>query len=137
MPNFRATHKQTGEVAEYSKPLPLPEHLTEGWRLEEVSEAYVAPPDPEAPDDTRMFGGRRELTKLEFVSLLGSGFISILADAKNNVEAEAWVKIVDLATPNAEGHSINLDDPRIEAGLQAFEAQGVVAPGTTERVIHG
>ena len=39
MPSFRATHKQTGEVAEYSKPLPLPEHLTEGWRLEEVSDA--------------------------------------------------------------------------------------------------
>ena len=47
--SFKATHKTTGDVVEYDTPLPLPEHLTEDWRLEEVSVATVAPDEPEQP----------------------------------------------------------------------------------------
>ena len=47
--SFKATHKTTGEVVEYDTPLPLPEHLTTDWRLEEVSIATVAPDAPEQP----------------------------------------------------------------------------------------
>ena len=47
--SFKATHKTTGEVVEYDTPLPLPEHLTTDWRLEEVSIAAVAPDEPEQP----------------------------------------------------------------------------------------
>ena len=47
--SFKATHKTTGEVVEYDTPLPLPEHLTTDWRLEEVSIAAVAPDAPEQP----------------------------------------------------------------------------------------
>ena len=46
---FKATHKTTGEVIEYDTPLPLPEHLTADWRLEEVSVAAIAPDAPEQP----------------------------------------------------------------------------------------
>ena len=47
--SFKATHKTTGEVIEYDTPLPLPEHLTADWRLEEVSVATIAPNAPEQP----------------------------------------------------------------------------------------
>ena len=136
MPSFRATHKQTGEVAEYSKPLPLPEHLTEGWRLEEVSDAYVAPPDPEAPADTRMFVGRRQLTKLEFVALLGPDFTSILAAAKTSVDVEAFVMMVTLETPDANGYAVDLDDPRM-AALAQLEAVGVLGAGRAQEILNG
>lgn len=136
MPNFRATHKQTGDVAEYSKPLPLPEHLTEGWRLEEVSEAYVASPDPEVPMDTRMFGGRRQLTKLEFVALMGDDFTTILSAAKQSVDVEAFVMTVTLATPDANGYAVDLDDPRV-AALHQLEAVGVLGAGRAQEILNG
>lgn len=44
--SFKATHKTTGDVIEYDTPLPLPEHLTADWRLEEVSVATIAPALP-------------------------------------------------------------------------------------------
>ena len=47
--SFKATHNTTGEVVEYESALPQPEHLTEEWRLEEVSIATVAPDIPEQP----------------------------------------------------------------------------------------
>ena len=136
MPNFRATHKQTGEISEYNQPLPLPDHLTEDWRLEEVSEAYVAPPDPEAPVDTRMFGGRRQLTKLEFVALLGPDFTSILSAAKTSVDVEAFVMMVTLATPDANGYAVDLDDPRM-AALTQLEAFGVLGVGRAQEILNG
>ena len=136
MLNFRATHKQTGEIAEYNQSLPLPEHLTEDWRLEEVSDAYVAPPDPEAPVDTRMFGGRRQLTKLEFVALLGPDFTSILAAAKTSVDVEAFVMLVTLATPDASGYAIDLDDPRMVA-LYQLEQAGVLGAGRAQEILNG
>ena len=136
MPNFRATHKQTGEVAEYSKPLPLPEHLTEGWRLEEVSETYVALPDPEAPVDNRMFGGRRQLAKLEFISLLGADLTAILAAAKQSIDVEAFVMMVTLATPDANGYAIDLDDPRM-AAVHQLEQAGVLGAGRAQEILNG
>lgn len=133
MPNFRATHTD-GTVVEYTDTLPDPEHLAEGWRLDEISIASVA---PDTPPDTRMFGGRRRLTKLEFVVLLGAAFPAMLREAKVSVEAEVLVKMVEYTTPEPDGTSIDLDDPRIAGGLAQMEQAGAVPAGTTETVIHG
>lgn len=133
MPNFRATHNQTGQVVEYEDAAPLPIHLTEDWRLEEVGEAFVA---PDAPADTRMFAGRRRLTKLEFVQLLGDDFTSILAAARTAVDVEAFVVMVTLATPDPDGYSINLDDPRMQA-LHQLEAAGVLGAGRASEILNG
>lgn len=130
---FRATHNQTGQVVEYEDAAPLPIHLTEDWRLEEIGEAFVA---PDAPVDTRMFGGRRRLTKLEFVQLLGDDFVSILSAAKQSVEIEAFVMLVTLATPDPDGCSINLDDPRMQA-LHQLEAAGVLGAGRASEILNG
>lgn len=136
MPNFRATSKQTGEVVEYVQPAPQAAHLSDPWALEEVSEAYVAPPDPEAPVDTRMFAGRRRLTKLEFVALLGNDFTSILAAAKTSVDVEAFVMLVTLATPDPDGTSIDLDDPRMQA-LHQLEVAGALGSGRAQEILNG
>lgn len=136
MPNFRATHKQTGEVVEYDQSTPQAVHLTDDWRLEEVSEAYVAQSDPEAPVDTRMFGGRRRLTKLEFVALLGADFTAILSAAKQSVDVEAFVMMVTLATPDPDGGTIDLDDPRM-AALHQLEQAGVLGAGRAQEILNG
>lgn len=136
MPNFRATSKQTGEVVEYAQLAPQALHLSEAWTLEEVADAYVAPPNPEAPVDTRMFAGRRRLTKLEFVALLGSDFTSILAAAKSSVEVEVFVMLVTLATPDPDGTSIDLDDPRMQA-LHQLEIAGVLGVGRAAEILNG
>lgn len=49
MSTFRATYRLSGEVVEYESTLPQPEHLTDDWRLEEVSAATVAPDVAEQP----------------------------------------------------------------------------------------
>ena len=136
MPNFRATHKQTGDVVEYVQALPDQDHLTEDWRLEEIMEAYIAPPDPEAPIDTHMFGGRRQLTKLEFVALLGADFTASLSAAKQSVDVEAFVMMVTLATPDANGYAVDLDDPRM-AALHQLEQAGILGVGRAEEILNG
>ena len=136
MPSFRATSKQTGEVVEYVQTLPYQEHMSDSWALEEVADAYVAPTDPEAPVDTRMFAGRRRLTKLEFVALLGNDFTSILAAAKSSIEVEAFVMLVTLATPDPDGTSIDLDDPRMQA-LHQLEIAGVLGAGRAQEILNG
>lgn len=133
MPNFRATSKQTGEVVEYAQLAPQALHLSEAWTLEEVADAYVA---PDASVDTRMFAGRRRLTKLEFVALLGNDFTSILAAAKSSVDVEAFVMLVTLATPDPDGTSIDLDDPRMQA-LHQLEIAGVLGAGRAQEILNG
>lgn len=133
MANYRATFTD-GTVVEYSSALPDPEHLGGGWRLDEVSTASVA---PDALPDTRMYGGRRRLTKLEFVVLLGAAFPAMLQAAKVSIEAEVLVKMVEYTTPEPDGTSIDLDDPRIGGGLLQMEQAGAVPIGTTETVLNG
>lgn len=85
MPNFRATHKQTGEIAEYNQSLPLPEHLTA---------------------------------------------------TKASVDVEAFVMLVTLATPDAGGYAIDLDDPRMVA-LYQLEQAGVLGAGRAQEILNG
>lgn len=133
MPTFRATSPE-GMVSEYSAAAPEPAHLGAGWSLAEVGEAQ---PAPDAAPDTRVFGGRRRLTRLDFVTLLGTSFQAILLAAKQSIEAEVLVKMVEYTTPDPDGTSIDLDDPRIAYGLSQMEGAGVIAAGETERVLHG
>lgn len=121
MSAFRATNSETAEVVEYDADQPQAEHRDPPWTLEQV---FVATPTPDETPDTRMFGGRRKLTKLEFVALLGQqAYGAILMVAKTEVAVEMWVRMIDLATPDLEsGYSIDLDDPRTQYGVQALGA---------------
>lgn len=139
MPHYRAT-AQDGTIIEYDAALPDPEHLGEGWRCESITEVT---PAPNAPDSSPqpVYGGRRTLTKLEFIELLGdAAYAAILTAMKTSIQIEAWVKKMELATPDANGHSVDMDDPRTQAGVMAIgmmlEAQGVVESGWAEGVLN-
>ena len=49
MSQYKATHKSSGEVVEYDADMPQPEHLTDYWRVEEISIASVASDAEEQP----------------------------------------------------------------------------------------
>lgn len=134
MTTYHITRKSDAAlVAEYDADYPLPEHLTDAYAVAEVSIAFVA---PDEPVDTRMFGGRRRLTKLEFVTLLGDDFVSILSAAKQSVDVEAFVLLVTLATPDPDGTAIDLDDHRMQA-LHQLEIAGVLGEGRAEAILNG
>lgn len=99
-------------------------------------------PDGDGPPDTRMYGGRRRLTKLEFVALFGqTAYAAILTAAKTEIMIEAWVKMIDLAAPDADGTSVDLDDPRTQYGVSAIGAalqqMGVVDGAWAATVLAG
>lgn len=134
MKSYRVTRKSDGSlVYEYQSELPIE---WSGMSFVECDHTEVVQAaEPEA--DTRVFAGRRRLTKLEFASLLGSAFPAILAAAKTNIMAETWIKMVELTTPDPDGYSIDLDDPRLVEGLMSLESAGVILEGTTVRVLYG
>lgn len=137
MADFIVTRKSDGEeVLRYSAAMA---QAVNGFDLIDYDHTEIVT-EPIEPD-TRVFGGRRHLTKLEFVALLGNAYVALLAMAKQSVEIEAFVKLIDWATPDANtGYSIDLDDPRM-AQLQVLEpalvAQGVVVEGWASGVLNG
>lgn len=79
------------------------------------------------------------LTKLDFIGRIGDGaFTFLLEAAKTSVEIEKFVKMVDWATPDPDGTSIDTNDPRVQA-IRALEpmliAQGKVAAGWADAVL--
>ena len=83
---------------------------------------------------------KRRLTKLEMIGRMGEVvFVAILSMAQQSIEIAAWVEMVRMATPDPDGTSIDLDDPRTLAGLQALEpaliAQGIVSTGWAAGVV--
>lgn len=59
----------------------------------------------------------RRVTKLDFVTRLGADYVSLLETAKTSIEVESFIKMIDWATPEQDGTSIDLDDVRVVAGL--------------------
>ena len=75
----------------------------------------------------------RRVTKLEFVARIGEAvYIAILGLAAESIDIAAWVKLLDWATPEPDGTSVGLDDPRTIAGLQALEPTLIALGKVTE-----
>jgi len=77
----------------------------------------------------------RRLSKLGFVGRLGDDFATILAAAKASVEIEMFVRMLDWATPEADGTSVDLDDPRIMSALNTLETLGIIAAGRAQEIL--
>lgn len=77
----------------------------------------------------------RRLSKLGFVGRLGTDFAAILTAAKTSVEIEMFVRMLDWATPDADGASVDLDDPRVVYALNALEAGGILAAGRAQEIL--
>ena len=129
MNTWQVTNRLTGEVA-YAYGADAPDHITnypfDTYNHNRVIEVVEVP--------------KRRLTKLEFIGRMGEAvFIAILGMAQQSVELAAWVELVRMATPEQDGTSIDLDDPRTLAGLNAIEpvlvAQGIVSAGWAAGVV--
>lgn len=135
MSTFRATHGTTGEVVVYDAAAPQPAHQSAPWTLEQLIEAG---PSPDDPIDTRRYGGRRLLSKVEFIALFSDAeYAGILATAKQSVAIEGWIKKLDYATPDAYGHAVDLDSANMQAGVRALETAGLLAAGRAAEVLNG
>jgi hypothetical protein len=79
----------------------------------------------------------KRLTKLQFVNLLGTSYRDILIAAKSNVDVEMFVRMLDWATPDADGTSIDLQDPRLSYALNQLELGGLLPVGKTQEILNG
>ena len=84
----------------------------------------------------------RRVTKQQFIDLLGTAAVAfILTAAKTDIGVEMWVKRLELTTPDPDGTSIDLDDPRTVGGVRSLEpvlsAAGVVEAGWADEVLSG
>lgn len=85
---------------------------------------------------------KHRLTKQEFFDKLGGAAVGfLLTAAKSNVEVEAWIKRLDLVTPDPDGTSVDLDDPRTVQGVNDLGALmvslDVVSAGWASEVLSG
>jgi len=131
MPMFRATDAE-GNVTEYDEPTPRPEHFAAGWRLEEIVIGVKSPDTPPVEDDPRMYDGRRELSRLEFMRMFTAPErIALRTIAESNPALADYLDLIDKA------ESISLDDADVVAGLTMLEAVGLLATGRAEEILNG
>lgn len=113
---------ESASVIDANPPAPL-------WALPDP----VEDPAPVAPSPRRM-------TRLGFVARLGEpAFFALLAMAKQSIEVEAMMKLIEWAQPDPDGTSIDLDDPRFQRLHQlepALVQMGVVAEGWAAEVLN-
>lgn len=77
----------------------------------------------------------RRLSKLAFVGRLGADFATILTASKSSVAIEMFVRMLDWATPDQDGTSVDLDDPRVIHALNTLEAGGIIAAGRAAEIL--
>lgn len=94
------------------------------WALDDPDTIEPPPPPPS-----------RRLTKLGFVGLLGNDFPVILAASKQSLQVELFVRMLDWATPDPDGTSVDLDDPRVVYALTQLEAAGVIGEGRAAEIL--
>ena len=126
MTTWKVTNRITGEVVHaYTADEPYPfdgmgfdvcNHIAEVAQVEQPSPA-------------------RRLTKLAFIGRIGDEFAGILTAAKSNVQVELFVRMLDWATPDPDGTSVDLDDPRVVDALQTLEAAGLIGAGRALEIL--
>ena len=76
------------------------------------------------------------LTKQQFIDrLTPAEMAGLLAAARQSVAIEAWLFRFNSVTPEADGTSIDLNDPRTVAGVQSMEAAGLFAVGRAAEIL--
>lgn len=76
------------------------------------------------------------LTKQEFIDRFTPvEMATLLSAAKVSVELEAWLFRFNSVTPDADGTSIDTNDPRTIAGVSALELSGIIASGRATEIL--
>lgn len=125
MTTWKVTNRITGEVVHaYTADEPYP---FEGMGFDVCNHiAEVAQVEQPSP--------ARRLTKLAFIGRIGDEFAGILTAAKSNVQVELFVRMLDWATPDPDGTSVDLDDPRVVDALTTLEAAGLLGAGRAQEI---
>lgn len=130
MPIYIVTKKSDGsEVYRYHNDVPVEWNGMEFATHDHTAEV---PPVEVIPAK-----GPRRLTKLQFIGRLGDNFDTLFAASKTVLEVEKFMKMLDWATPDADGTSVDLDDPRVADALTAFEQAGLIAAGRAQEILNG
>ena len=77
----------------------------------------------------------RRLTKLQFVERLGDSYRDILLASKTNVDVEIFIKMLDWATPESDGTSVDLEDSRTIASVRKLEEVGLIPQGKADAIL--
>lgn len=94
----------------------------------------LAPPEPPPPemDVLPVYGGRRTLSKLEFLRLFtAQERIGLRAAAKVNPVVEDYMALMELSL------EISLDDPDTVTGLRMLEAASMLGAGRADEILRG
>jgi len=79
---------------------------------------------------------RRRVTKLEYMNrFTDTELATIYSAAKVSVLVEVWLAKFNAATPEADGTSVDLDDPRTVSGLHALEDGGLIGTGRAAEIL--
>lgn len=136
MRHYRATNRATGEAAEYDADLPLPEHLGEDWRLEDVTVALPAPEDAPPPAPTTA-----KITKLAFRNRFTpteKAGIELASLDNPSATLQARMAAASLRANNADIAAASyIDLMRLDtrAGVQALESFGLIAAGRAAAIL--
>lgn len=78
----------------------------------------------------------RRLAKLAYMNRFTDSELAKIYDlAKVHTDVEVWLAKFNAATPEADGTAVDLDDLRTQAGVQAFEQLGLLAPGRAAEIL--
>lgn len=125
MANWIVENRITGEVA-YAYGADQPDHFGT-FPLEQFN--HIRQKEVEAAPV------RRRVTKLEFIGRLGNDFDTLFDESKTVVAVEKFMKLLDWATPESDGTSVDLDDARVVLALNSFEQSGLIAAGRAAEVL--
>lgn len=76
------------------------------------------------------------VTKQQFIDrMTPAEMAGILGAARQSVAIEAWLFRFNSVTPDPDGTSIDLRDPRTIAGVQSLEAAGLLAAGRAAEIL--
>lgn len=78
----------------------------------------------------------KRLTKLEYMNRFTDQELALIySAAKVNVQIEVWLAKFNATSTDDKGTSIDLEDPRTIAGIQALEAAGIINTGRANEIL--
>lgn len=129
MPNYRAKNAETLEVVEYQADAPMPEHLSPPWEVFRLVEFGPVDDDQGGAPPT-VYGGRRVISKLEFLRLFTpEERITIRAAAQQSPVVQDFMHMLELA------ESVNMDDVETQVGVPLLEQSGLIGAGRAQEIL--
>lgn len=129
MPLYSVIRKSDqAEIYRYGSAEPI-----EWFGMEYATHDHFEVVEPEAPAPVvTLYGGRRELSPLEFLRLLtAEERITIRQAAKVSPAVDDYLDLLDKA------QTVNLDNVDVVGGLSMLEGGGLLAAGRAQEILNG